>query len=146
MLHSKGLSVTFAAAALLIASNAGTRDARADNMHAFGQPAQTETGPAVGVGVICDTSEQAEHFINRRAAGEGITPAVQNVNAEAQKPRACGIATIAFTVGKTVDTKAINGKLMKIVQVNVIAGYNGVGWQPVNAVQFAIVEAPGYAI
>jgi hypothetical protein len=144
MLYSKGLSITCAAAALLVA--AGALDARAGDMSAFDQSGQAERGPAVGVGVICDTSEQAEHFITRRAAGEGVTPAVQNVNAEAQQPRACGIATIAFTIGKTVDTKAVNGKLMKIVQVNVIAGYNGANWQPVNTVQFAIVETPGYAI
>lgn len=140
MRQLKGLSVTFAAAALLLVAQAKADD--------FGPSNQNGRGDArVGVGVICNTSEQAEHYLTLRAAGQDVTPAVQSVNAEAQQPRACGVAAIAFTTGKTMDTKAINGKLVKIVQVTIVAGYDGMSWHPVaDAQQFAIVETEGYAI
>lgn len=139
MRHLKGLSVTFAAAALLLAAQA-----RAGEWQASQQQSQD---PSVGVGVICNTTEQAEHYLTLRAAGQDVTPAVQRVNADAQQPRACGIAAIAFRTGKTMDSKTINGKLLKIVQVTIVAGYDGRGWHPVaDALQFAIVETDGYAI
>lgn len=137
MRHLKGLSVTFAAAALLLAAQA-----RADD---FGSSDQQVA--KVGVGVICNTNEQAEHYLKLRAAGQDVTPAVQRVNAKAQQPRACGIAAVAFMSGKTMDSRTINGKLVNIVQVTIVAGYDGIGWHRVaNALQFAIVEAEGYAI
>jgi hypothetical protein len=140
MLITKGLAVA-AVAALVLASPAKAGD------QATGRPAPPQQGATVGIGVICDTSEQASHFVSLRAAGEDVTPAVKNVNARAQQPRACGVAAIAFMPGETMDTKAINGRLVRIVRVTVVAGYDGFGWQRVaNAVQYAIVEAEGYSI
>jgi len=140
MRRFQGLSVAAAAAAVLVAGAA-----RADELTSL--PNQAESGPTVGIGVICNTSEQAEQFVSLRAGGQDITPAVAKVNERAQDPRACGVAAIAFVPDKTMDTKTIGGKLVRIVRINVIAGYNGTGWQHVaNAVQYAIMETKGEEI
>ena len=132
----KGLSL--AAAALMVCGAA-----YAGNLP--GQ--QPDKGPTVGVGVICNTSEQAEQYVSLRANGQDTTPAVATVNAQVKQPRACGIAAIAYIRHETTVTKSVNGKLVDIVRINVIAGYNGQGWQQVaNTVQFAVIETKGIAI
>ena len=135
----QGLSVTAAAAGLLIAGAA-----RADDL--TGPPgAAGET--VVGIGVICNTSEQAEQFVSLRQQGQEITPAVAKVNEQAGEPRACGVAAIAFVPDRTLDTKTLGGKLVRIVKINVVAGYNGASWQQVaNTVQYAVMEAKGEEI
>ena len=132
-----GLLVTAAVAAMFAGA------ARAEEIV---DPA-TADGPVVGVGVICNTSEQAEAFVSLRQQGQDVTPAVAQVNQTAQQPKACGVAAIAFVPDKTIGTKTVGGKLVKIVRVNVVAGYNGSGWQQVaNTVQYAILEAQGTEI
>lgn len=129
----QGLSMTAAAAVLLIGAAA-----RADDLTSLPGPA--ERGPVVGVGVICNTSAQAEQFISLRQQGADITPAVAKVNQRAQDPRACGLAAVAFVPDKTMATKPMGGKLVKIVRINVVAGYNGTGWHQVaSTVQYAIM-------
>ena len=140
MRRFQGLSVAAAAAAVLVAGAA-----RADELTSL--PNQAESGPTVGIGVICNTSEQAEAFVSLRQQGQDVTPAVAQVNQTAQQPKACGVAAIAFVPDKTVLTKTLGGRLVKIVRVNVVAGYNGSGWQQVaNTVQYAILEAQGTEI
>ena len=103
--------------------------------------------PVIGIGVICDTNEQAEQYISFRAGGVGMTPAVAKVNEGAHQPRACGVAAVAFVPDKTMTTKTVDGRLMRIVRINVVAGYNGRGWQQVaDTVQYAIVEPKGEPI
>ena len=136
----QGLSMTAAAAVLLIGGLA-----RADDLTSL--PGQADSGPVVGVGVICNTSEQAEQFVSLRQQGQDITPAVTKVNQEAQDPGACGLAAVAFVPDKTVATKPMGGKLVKIVRINVVAGYNGTGWHHVaSTVQYAIMPAQGQEI
>lgn len=133
----QGLTMTAAAAVLLIAGAA-----RADELTSL--PGQANRGPVVGVGVICNTSAQAEQFVSLRQQGQDITPAVAKVNEQAQDPRACGLAAVAFVPDKTMATKPMGGKLVKIVRINVVAGYNGTGWHHVAAtVQYAIMPAQG---
>lgn len=133
------LSITAVAAVLMIAGAA-----RADD--AIGLPGQVD-GPVVGVGVICNTNDQAEQFIGLRQGGQDIVPAMATVNRQANNPRACGLAAVAFVPDKTMATKTMGGRLVRIVRVNVVAGYNGSSWQHVAAtVQYAIVEAKGEAI
>jgi hypothetical protein len=135
----QGLSMTAAATILLIGGAA-----RADELTSL--PGQAN-GPVVGVGVICNTSAQAEQFVSLRQDGQDITPAVAKVNEQAQDPRACGVAAVAFVADKTMATKPMGGKLVKIVRINVVAGYNGTGWHHVaSTVQYAIVEAKGEEI
>ena len=132
----QGLIVTAAAAALLIGGAA-----RAEELDSASRD------PVVGIGVICNTNDQAEQYINFRAGGVEMTPAVAKVNEGAHEPRACGLAAVAFVPDKTLATKTMGGKLVKIVRINVVAGYNGRGWQQVaNTVQYAIVETKGEAI
>jgi len=135
----QGLSLAAAAAVLLIGG------ARADDLTSLpGQRDQADGGPVVGVGVICNTSAQAEQFVSLRQQGQDITPAVAKVNQQAQDPRACGVAAVAFVPDKTMATKPMGGRLVKIMRINVVAGYNGTGWHHVAAtVQYAIMPAQG---
>ena len=133
----QGLSMTAAAAVLLIGGAA-----RADELTSL--PGQADSGPVVGIGVICNTNAQAEQFISLRQQGQDVTPAVAKVNREAQDPRACGLAAVAFVPDKTMATKPMGGKLVQIVRINVVAGYNGSGWQKVaSTVQYAILPTEG---
>jgi hypothetical protein len=136
----QGLTMMAAVAALLIVGAA-----RADDVARLPTPAPDEA--LVGVGVICNTSDQAQQYVNFRQTGQDITPAVAKVNEQSQEPRACGLAAIAFVPDKTLETKTMGGKLVKIVRVTVVAGYNGSGWQPVaRTVQYAIMETKGQEI
>jgi hypothetical protein len=102
---------------------------------------------AVGVGMICNTPEQAEQFLALRAKGTAAKDAVAAVNAKAADPRACGLAAIAFVPEKTVDAKPVANKLLQVVRINVVAGFNGDGWQRVPSMtQYAVMEGEGEAI
>jgi hypothetical protein len=97
--------------------------------------------------MICNTPEQAERYVALRAGGAEIEPAMQAVNAEVKDPRACGIAAIAFIPDKTMSSHPAGGKLLQVVRVNIVAGYNGSGWQAVNGmVQYAVLQAEGQTI
>lgn len=101
----------------------------------------------VGVAVICNTDQQAEHYMRLRADGAALLPAVDAVNEEAREPHACGMAAIAFRRDKTMDTQSINGRLVSIVRINVIAGYDGARWAPAPVmVQYAVMEEDGFAV
>jgi hypothetical protein len=114
--------------------------AQADEAVIPGQPDPNKTG--VGIGVICNTSDQAEHYVSLRAGGADVTPAVSAVNQEARDPRACGLAAVAFQRDKMVDAKSMQGKLVTIVRISVLAGYNGHEWLRLPAmVQYAVMEA-----
>jgi len=105
------------------------------------------TNPSVGVGMICNTDAEAERYVALRADGSEIKAAAQRVNAEANDPRACGLAAIAFIPDKTMSSRAVGEKLVQVVRVNVIAGFNGAGWQHVaGMIQYAVIEAKGESI
>ena len=131
-------------ATLLLAGGA----ARANAANIPPRPEQFDTaGMAVGVGVICNTTAQAEHFVSLRADGAEIMLAVNEVNRKAQDQKACGLAAIAYRPSKTLETKTIQGKVVAIVQISVIAGYNGSQWMRVpSMVQYAVMENQGIAI
>ena len=128
-----------AAAAMLLVGGV----ARADKQSHL--PGNAET--AIGVGIMCNTLEQAERYVSLVAGGQQPVPAIVTVNTEVKDPRACGVATIAFKRDETVDTKSVRGKQIEIVRIIVIAGFNGTGWQPVTGmVQYAVMEPKGIAI
>ena len=58
---------------------------------------------AIGVGMICNTSDQAEQFVALRAGGAKARDALARVNRQAHDPRACGLAAIAFVPEKTLE-------------------------------------------
>ena len=102
---------------------------------------------AVGVGVICNTSEEARQFVNLRSYGAAPDQAVQAVNANAIDERACGVAAIAYVHDGTVDTMKLENQLVQIVRINVVAGFNGSAWQRVSGmVQYAVLEGGGESI
>lgn len=111
-------------------------------------PDGTDTGLKAGVGVICNTSQQAEHFVSLRARGARIPAAMDSVNKESKDPKACGMAAIAYKRGKTMDTKRLHGKTVDIVRVHVLAGYDGHGWMRMRQVmtQYAIVQSKSIEI
>lgn len=110
------------------------------------QPGAATLG--IGVGVICDTTEQAKNFVALRSGGAELSLAVNKVNAQAQDPRACGVAAVAFQRGQTVGTGEMQGKLVSIVRIQVIGGYDGESWKrvPGTILQYAIIEEDGLAI
>ena len=112
-----------------------------------GQPDANNGGTTVGIGVICNTDSQAEQYVSLRQKGQDISPAMQTVNKQAQQPLACGIAAVAFVPGETLDSKASGSKLMRIVRIKIIAGYDGSGWHQVpTTTQYAIIETDGMEI
>jgi hypothetical protein len=112
--------------------------ARADDL----SRTPTNGDVAVGIGIICNTSQQAQQFVR-------LQPelAMQAVNTNANDTRACGVAAIAFVRDETVDTVKLKDSLVQIVRINVVAGFNGAGWQRVsNMVQYAVLDSGGEAI
>ncbi len=103
--------------------------------------------PAVGVGMICNTPEQARQYLDYRAGGAASQDAVKRVNEAAQNPHACGVAAIAFVRDKMLHCHFVENKLLEIVRVNVLAGFDGKTWQDMpSVVQYAVMEGKGDAI
>jgi hypothetical protein len=102
---------------------------------------------AIGVGIICNTPEQMERLVGLRNDGEEMNRAVIAVNDEAKDPRACGVAAVAFMSDKMVDMKNVQGKLVQIVRINVVAAFDGRQWARVPVMtQYALIEPEGHAI
>src|SRR6266705_1933034 len=75
----------------------------------------------IGHGVICDKPEQAERFVTLRTEGRDTEVALRYVNDEAQNPRACGVAIVAFTPTESVLQKIIHGQVVSIVAITIVA-------------------------
>jgi hypothetical protein len=102
---------------------------------------------AVGVGIICNTPQQAEQFVRFRRKGDAPEQAMRAVNATAHNQRACGVAAVAYIRDATVDTLAMKDRLVQIVRINIVAGFNGSGWQGVSdTVQYAVLEGDGESV
>lgn len=116
----------------------------------FADPAPPGTADALhaGVGVICNTRQQAEHFVRLRADGIRIPAAMNSVNAQSHDPKACGMAAVAYTRGKTMDTRNLNGRTVDIVRIGVVAGYDGRGWtrMPQHMTQYAVIRSKGILV
>jgi hypothetical protein len=101
----------------------------------------------IGVGMICDTADEAEHFIRLRAGGAAPQQAMAVVNKEAQDTRACGITAIAYILDRTLHTQTLSNRLVQVVRINVVAGYTGSGWQRMPGMtQYAVIEGGGQSI
>ena len=106
-----------------------------------------ESNIAIGVGIICNTPEQMERLIGLRNDGEEMNRAVVAVNDEAKDPRACGVAAVAFMSDKMVDMKNVQGKLVQIVRISVVAAFDGRRWARVPTMtQYALIEPQGHSI
>jgi hypothetical protein len=112
-----------------------------------GPQVPTSGDAAVGVGVICNTPDEAKQFVDLRSHGAAADQAVQAVNANARDERACGVAAVAYVHDGTVSTVKLENTLVQIVRINVVAGFNGSGWQRVaGMVQYAVLEGAGESI
>ena len=112
-------------------------------------PAQSPTNgdAAVGVGVICNTPEEARQFVDLRSHGAAPDQAMHAVNANAIDERACGVAAVAYIHHGTVDTSKLDDNLVQIVRITIVAGFNGSVWQRVSGmVQYAVLEGGGESI
>jgi hypothetical protein len=127
-----------AAAAILVCGAASAEEQ--------GQP-PANGDAAVGIGIICNTPEQAELFVSLRSKGAEPGNAMKAVNATVRGQRACGVAAIAYIRDQTVHTEKLRDKLVQIVRINVVAGYNGTSWRHVSdMVQYAVLEGEGVSI
>ena len=112
-----------------------------------GAQSLSNDGAKVGVGMICDSQEQAARFLELRATGRKADEAMAAVNEEARNPKACGLAAIAFTQDAMVDSKSVDNQLVQVVRIRIVAGYTGATWQPMrDFVQYAILEAEGLEV
>jgi hypothetical protein len=110
---------------------------------------QTQNGEnaAVGVGIICNTPAEAKQFVGLRRSGVQPDQAMNAVNTGARDARACGVAAIAYIRDGMVETMTLDNKLVQIVRINVVAGFNGSSWQRVSdMVQYAVLEGGGESI
>ncbi len=106
-----------------------------------------DDGAKVGVGMICNSPAQAARFVELRSQGRNGQAAMDAVNKEAHDPQACGLAAIAFTQGQTLELKPVANKLVQVVRVNILAGFDGSAWQQVSAMtQYAVMEGEGESI
>ncbi|HKS60304.1 MAG TPA: hypothetical protein VJT13_01320 [Xanthobacteraceae bacterium] len=101
----------------------------------------------VGQAVICDTSEQAQRFVALRNGGSEAVQAFQLINREAANPSACGTAIVAFRSGDTIGSGRVEGRLVHVVQVTVLAFNNGARWSMVpETVQYAVLVPDGIEV
>src|SRR5262245_35389635 len=102
---------------------------------------------AVGVGIICNTPQQAQQFVKLRSSGIRPEQAMQTVNVRARDAHACGVAAVAYVRNETVDTMKLRDSRVQSVRINVVAGFNGAGWQRVSdMVQYAVLEGEGESV
>lgn len=85
----------------------------------------------VGVGVVCDTSEQVEHYLTLSRSNTSPETALQIINSESKGSFACGMAAIAFMPGDQIGTVEVSGGMMRIMQITVVAMETDRGWIPV---------------
>ncbi|HMF23096.1 MAG TPA: hypothetical protein VKG24_13350 [Pseudolabrys sp.] len=110
-------------------------------------PSPEHGDAAIGIGIICNTPQQAELFVSLRSKGAAADQAISAVNARAKDNRACGVAAIAYIRDQTVDTMKVENKLVQIVRISVFAGFNGSAWQRVaGMVQYAVLEGGGISV
>jgi hypothetical protein len=106
-------------------------------------PAQIKIGQAV----ICDTSEQAQRFVALRNGGSEAVQALQVINKEAANPRACGAAIVAYRSGEPIGSARVEGQLVNVEKITVLAFNNGTRWSMVpETVQYAILVPEGIEV
>ena len=94
--------------------------------------------------MICNILGQAQAYLDLRAGGVSADDAMKRINDDAHDARACGVAAIAFKRDKMLRAHAVENKLFEVVQINVLAGFNGSGIPEMT--QYAVMESKGDAI
>lgn len=105
---------------------------------------QPQQEAEIGNGVMCDTPQQVERFAS---LFHGDTNgALKMVNGEAARTpkvdaaQACGIVQAVYVRGNGVRTTRTHDGFAEIVEVNVIAVFDG-GWKPIRPItQYTLVR------
>ena len=97
---------------------------------AVAQDAKPNDGLKVGIGIVCDGSNQVERYLSLYRGEGSPMAALQAVNAEAHKT-ACGMAKIAFVFGEQVGIVRQKDGQMRIVQIIVVATQVHGGWRQI---------------
>lgn len=138
-MRARTMAAGAATAALLVWGAAGQSKA--------GEMITSLDQPSVGVGLICNTPDQAQQYLKLRAGGTEAKAAIDQVNEAAKDAHACGVAAIAFVRDKMLDTQAVEDKLLEVVRINVLAGFDGTSWKAIPAMtQYAVMQGEGDSI
>jgi hypothetical protein len=97
-----------------------------------------------GTGLICDTQSQISEYVKQATHLNNREAALEVVNKTA--PKACGIAAVAFFPGKVVGMVQTPKGLYDIVEITVVASFDG-QWHPIPPTeQYTLVRSKGAAI
>jgi hypothetical protein len=101
----------------------------------------------IGSGIICDTHEEVQRFVNLMASKDA-GGALHTVNREKENPLACGMATVAFRTGKDHGEVRNSKGAYKILEIEVIAGTANGSWHMIvpKRTQFTAIPLPGVEI
>jgi hypothetical protein len=100
----------------------------------------------IGQGVVCDTPQQVERYVALRGNGAETNIALQTVNGEAHVP-ACSVALVMFSAGARVAGSTVQGRLLSIIQINVLAFGNGQVWMKIPAtVRYTVTAEKGQIV
>ena len=100
-----------------------------ENRSAVQQP--DANGAKTGVGIVCNTPQQIERYLNLHIAGAEPSAALATVNAEAQNSTACGIVDSAFVETREISKVSISSGFLRLVKITVLATRNTLGWHRV---------------
>src|SRR6202163_4330369 len=95
-------------------------------------PSKAQEEVEIGQGVICDTLQQVERYVALRGNGTETNVALRTVNDEAHVP-VCSVALVMFSTGARVAGLSLQGRLLSIIQINVLAFGNGPVWMKIPA-------------
>ena len=84
----------------------------------------------VGVGVVCNSSQQVARYLAAKA-DSSIEDAIQLVNNEENNASACGMAMVAFEVGERISDVSVPDGIMHVTQITIKAVATDAGWKQV---------------
>jgi hypothetical protein len=108
----------------------------------MGVPAQAQEATEeieVGTNRVCDTEAQVQRFV--ALYSDDLQTAVDRVNAEANDPKACIVATIAYVRGAQLATARNKDSAFQIMQILVVGVVTPSGLESVTpAALFSLFE------
>lgn len=92
-----------------------------------------------GQGIICNTPEQLQSFLQLLNEGVEEPLAIEQVNKEVNVENACGIAIVAYIRGESITTTTIPLGVVEVVKLAILATWKNMAWitLPRPVVQFS---------
>lgn len=87
-----------------------------------------EATPKFGRGLVCDTADQAERYVQLFHDGDDGEAIVKSINAEVKDENACAIIPIAFFEEEKVKEVVGAPGATSIVRILVVGFNNGIQW------------------